>query len=100
MIGGHCIKVWSKTQAPVAKSPAESELYAAVRGGCEALGILLLLKDLGQSVLLKLSIDAGAAKGILERQGLTNVRHLDVGMLWMQDQVARCVGLCAHDRCS
>ena len=31
----HCIKTWSKTQAVIAKSSAESELYGAVRGACE-----------------------------------------------------------------
>ena len=27
LLGGHCIKTWSKTQAVIAKSSAESELY-------------------------------------------------------------------------
>ena len=28
MIGGHCIKVWSHTQGPIALSSAEAEYYA------------------------------------------------------------------------
>ena len=33
--GMHCLRTWSKTQALVAKSSAESELYALVRASCE-----------------------------------------------------------------
>ena len=34
-------------------------------------------------------MDSSAAKGILERSGLTKVRHLDVNLLWLQEQAAR-----------
>ena len=36
-----------------------------------------------------LHLDSSAAKGILERQGSSKIRHLDVNILWMQDQEAR-----------
>ena len=89
MIGQHCIRTWSKTQAVVAKSSAESELYAAVRTGCEALGTMTMMKELGKETEVRIHIDASAAKGILERTGLHKVRHLDVDMLWMQAQAAK-----------
>ena len=41
-IGEHCIKTWSKTQAVIAKSSAESELYGVVRGACEGIRIKTL----------------------------------------------------------
>ena len=47
MIGTHCIKAWAKTQAVIAKSSAESELYAVVRGAREGLGLKTFIKDLG-----------------------------------------------------
>ena len=34
-------------------------------------------------------IDAFAAKGMIERKGLSKVRHLDVNVLWLQEQCAR-----------
>jgi len=89
MIGQHCIRTWSKTQAVVAKSSAESELYAAVRAGCEALGTMTMMKELGKETEVRIHIDSSAAKGILERTGLHKVRHLDVDMLWMQAQAAK-----------
>ena len=51
MRGGHCLKTWGKTQAIVAKSSGEAELYAVVRGATEALGMAALAKDLGFSCI-------------------------------------------------
>ena len=88
-IGEHCIKTWSKTQAVIAKSSAESELYGVVRGACEALGIKTLCQDMGSEVGIVLELDATAAKGILDRQGIAKVRHIDVNCLWLQEQCAK-----------
>ena len=88
-LGEHCIKVWAKTQAVIAKSSAESELYGVVRGACEALGVKTLCADMGSEVGIRLELDATAAKGILDRQGLAKVRHLDVNCLWLQEQCAK-----------
>ena len=81
--GSHCIKCWSKTQAVIAKSSAESELYGVVKGACEALGVRTLCNDLGFEVDISLELDATAAKGILDRQGISKVRHIDVNCLWL-----------------
>ena len=89
MIGNHCLKAWSKTQALVAKSSAEAELYGVVRGATEALGLSTLFSDFGMQVKLKLHVDAAAAKGIRERRGISKVRHLDVNVLWLQETAAR-----------
>ena len=88
-VGGHCIKCWSKTQAVIAKSSAESELYGVVKGACEALGVRTLCNDLGFEVEISLELDATAAKGILDRQGISKVRHIDVNCLWLQEQCAK-----------
>ena len=83
------MKTWSKTQALVAKSSGEAELYAVVKGAAEALGMVTLARDLGRKVGVQLHIDALAAKGMIERKGLSKVRHLDVNVLWLQEQCAR-----------
>ena len=87
--GPHCIKVWSKTQSVIAKSSAESELYGVVKGACEALGMKTLYADIVSDVSIKLELDATAAKGILDRQGMAKVRHIDVNVLWPQEQCAK-----------
>ena len=88
--GQHLIKVWSKTQSILAKSSAESELYGVVKGACEGLGVSTLLKDLGEtSPSIRMHVDATAAKGIIERKGLNKLRHIDLDVLWLQEQEAR-----------
>ena len=75
LLGSHCIKIWSKTQAVVAKSSAESELYGVVRGTVEALGLSILFQDVGICMKVRIHMGANAAKGIVERRGLAKVRH-------------------------
>ena len=67
MWGSHCLKSWAKTQAIVAKSSAEAELYGVVRGATEALGMTSLLQDMGIQVKMQMHLDAAAAKGIVQR---------------------------------
>ena len=89
MRGMHCLNTWSNTQALVAKSSAESELYALVRASCEALGSQTLMAELGEVVTVRIHVDATAAEAIAERNGLDKLRHIDVNVLWIQDQEAR-----------
>ena len=89
MIGSHLIKCWAKTQSTVAKSSAESELYGIVRATCETLGFISLSNDFGTDMYSRLHMDSTAARGIIDRQGLSKVRHLDVNLLWLQEQLAR-----------
>ena len=48
-----------------------------------------MMSDLGKIVKIKMHVDANAAKGMVERQGLQKVRHLEVDHLWLQEQQAR-----------
>ena len=89
MLGKCCIRSYSKTQNTIAQSSAESELIGTVKAATEALGIISLGKDLGIYLQARLHVDASAAIGILDRRGVGRVRHLDVGMLWMQEQRLR-----------
>ena len=96
MKGGHVIKAWAKTQAVIVKSSAESELYDVVK---EGLGVCTMLSDLGVArPKVRMHIDANAAKGIIERKGLSKVRHLDTDVLRLQEQQARRLLLC--QKCS
>ena len=55
------MKSYSKTQATIAQSSAESELIAVVKSACEALGSIALMDDLGIKVRARLHVDAAAA---------------------------------------
>ena len=68
----------------IALSSAESELYGSIKAAAEGLGQMSLLKDWGMDFLGKILADASAALGIISRQGLGKVRHIDTSYLWIQ----------------
>ena len=86
MRGDHCIKFWSKTQHNIVLSTAEAELVAMVKGICEAKGVASVMKDMTGKDMGAIGVytDASAAIGIAQRLGVGKVRHIDVGMLWVQ----------------
>ena len=63
-------------------------MYAALKASAEALGLLSLLKDLGYVVKGEIWGDASAALGIIHRKGLGKTRHIETGLLWIQQTVA------------
>ena len=86
MVGLHCVKSWAKTQATVALSSGEAELIGTVKGACEGLGLKSLMSDLGLEVRVRMFVDASAALGIIHRQGIGKIRHLDTSVLWLQQK--------------
>ena len=85
--GCHVIKTWSTTQATVALSSAEAELYSLVRGAAQALGMIALAHDLGVGLGAIVYTDAAATLCIIQRQGLGKLRHVSTQFLWVQDKV-------------
>ena len=83
------VKSWAKDQGCIATSSGEAELYAATKGAAEALGIKSVLNDLGIDMSITLEIDAKATVGIVSRQGLGKMKHVDVHDLWIQEAVKR-----------
>ena len=87
-IGAHSMKGQSKTQSSVALSPGQSELYASLKASAETLGLLSLLKGLGRKFNGEVLGDANAALGIINRNGLGNIRHIQTGLLCIQQVAA------------
>ena len=88
MLGTHTIKTWSKTQSLIALSSGEAELYATLRAAAESLGVMSMMKDLGYHIMGQIWSDASAALGIIHRKGLGKTRHIDTGLLWIQQTAA------------
>ena len=86
-MGYHTAKTWSTTQAVVALSSGEAELYALTKGAPTALGLSSLAADFGLELHLKIHTDASAAIGIVHRQGVGKLRHVRVQYLWIQSKV-------------
>ena len=83
------IRTWSKTQATIALSSTEAELFGEVKTACETLGVASLLKDLGQDVKLRMHTDASVALGTAQRRGVGKVRHMRAGTLWLQEKQSK-----------
>ena len=60
-----------------------------VKAACEAIDTVALAKDFGVELRVRLHVDTAAARGILERHGVGRVRHLDIGVLCLQEQQPR-----------
>ena len=89
VFNGVCLKTWSTTQAVRALSSAEAEYYAALKRASMALGFRSMAADLGENIKVIFRTDSSAALGIIGRQGLGKVRHLETGYLWLQDIVSQ-----------
>ena len=85
--GAHVVKSWSTTQATIALSSGEAELYSNIEGAARLMGAQSLAADLGWSVALDMHTDSSAGKSIASRQGIGKVRHLDTKFLWLQQAV-------------
>ena len=85
--GSHLIRSWSKDQDIIALSSAEAELHAASYGAMQLKGLKSLSRDVGLEFKLNVHIDASAAIGIIRRQGLGKLRHIEVRDLWLQQEV-------------
>ena len=84
MHGTHYIKSWSRTQSLAALSSAEAELYGIVKCSSEVLGFKSIVQDTDKSLGAILYSDASAALGVVQRQGLGKLRHIDCSYLFVQ----------------
>ena len=60
----------------------------AMIGAASVLGLAALLQDLGYNVRGEVWGDASAALGIINRKGLGKTRHIETGLLWIQQTAA------------
>ena len=88
-IGGCCVRAWSSTQATIATSSGEAELYALVKASSEGLGFVSVARDLGVRLRMDLFVDSTAAQAIASRSGLGRTKHVDVKHLWVQEATQR-----------
>jgi hypothetical protein len=89
-VGRHVLRTWSCTQSTVATSSGEAELIAMFEGAARGCGMQAILCEMGllPSVsLLRVSTDSSVAKSFVATRGVGKMRHLEVKLLWLQEQV-------------
>ena len=88
---GSTVVFGSRTQATVATSSAEAELYAIGTSTCEGLHLKHFIEEAGlaKRVHLQIMTDSMAAKAIAARQGVgKHSKHIQLRFLYVQDLVA------------
>ena len=83
----HFIKAWSKTQASITLSSAEAELVAMCKLAAEMIGMGSLAADFGHDLKVTMYADSSAAIAIAKRRGSGKLRHINIGLLWIQEKV-------------
>ena len=73
-------------------SSGESELYRMTKGAANALGLIALASDFGLERGGWVHTDAGAILGMMRRQGLGKLRHVNVQHVWLQDRTHKVAG--------
>jgi hypothetical protein len=89
MLGPALLTTWSRTQASVSLSSAESEYYGLVSGASEGLFVRSLLRELGLELRVVLGTDSSAAKAATERAGVSKMKHIEIKYHFLKDLVAR-----------
>ena len=90
VVGSHCIKTWSSTQKSITLSSGEAELVAAVKASTETIGLIQLMQDWGIELEGVVLVDSSAALGVVKRKGCGKLRHIRVGLLWIQEKEESC----------
>jgi hypothetical protein len=78
----------SNIQPTISLASGEREYYAIVKATA-GLSIQALLSDWNLETILKVKSDSSAARGITQRQGLGQTRHVETRFLWVQEKVQR-----------
>ena len=86
MIGTHLIKAWSQTQNSISLSSAKAELIAMVKLSTELLGLMNLARDLNCRLHGRVWADSSAALAVVKRSGAGKLRHINISLLWVQEQ--------------
>ena len=85
-IGEHFLKAWSKTQNSITLSSAEAELVDMCKPAADSIGLGSLAKDFGRNKRVVMHADSSAAIAISKRRGSGKLRHINIGMLWIQEK--------------
>ena len=86
MRGAHCLKTWASTQKNITLSSGEAELVAIVKMSTEIIGMTQLGEEWGLALKGSVKTDSSAALQVTRRKGNGRLRHIRIGMLWIQEK--------------
>ena len=86
LFGHHMLSSWSRTQQVISLSSAEAELHGLTKCASEGLAAKKMGEACFIDIPMRLLTDSSAAKGIIMRNVVGKVKHLEVKCLWVQEQ--------------
>ncbi len=89
MLGNLCAKTYRQTQETIALSSGESEFNGIVKTATMGLVMKGLLDDMRIKVKVQVNTGSSAADSIASRKGASQLRHIEVRELRVQDRVAK-----------
>ena len=85
-LDGQVIYSFSRSQKTVSLSSGEAEYYAAASAASDSILLKEAIQFLtGKRCVVHLHLDSSAARGIITRQGVGRVKHLQIRTLFLQD---------------
>ena len=70
----------------VSLSSAEAELHGITKCASEGIAAANMSRECYRPIPLRVLTDSSAARGIILRNGVGKVKHLDVKVLWIQER--------------
>ena len=86
MLGQHTLKTWATTQKNITLSSGEAELVALVKASTEGIGMQQLASEWEFKYEVAFFADSSAALSVTQRKGAGKMRHIKIGMLWVQEK--------------
>ena len=87
---GDCLLLeYSRAQSVTGLSSGEVEFYGIASVASEAIFLKSILKFGAVQTQIRIRCDSSAAKSIAQRVGVGRIRHLEVKVLWVQEQVKK-----------
>ena len=84
-LNGNVVYCFVRKQGAIALSSCEAELMAACSTTAEAVYVMHVVKTLAShDCNLLCRLDSSSARALLQKRGVSKVRHLDTKLLWLQ----------------
>ena len=84
-LNGNLVYAFVRKQGAIALSSCEAELMAACSTAAEAIYVMHIVKTLAShDCNLLCRLDSSSARALLQKRGVSKVRHLDTKLLWLQ----------------
>lgn len=73
-------------QSNINLSSGEAESMAVVKAACEGIAVQRICQEWGSKRVITVYTEATAALALIGKEGLGRARHIDVGVLWLQQR--------------